>query len=210
MGDSQYYPIGFTFDTLIRLLLVGLDMSKASFDDDELFSEATEDIQTEIAESLTAARTVIPSQVELVEHETETVNDSLESLDSAVDIEAIEAAITDVKKAFLLGQRADAFESEYATETETAISELEEIVATLQAIDSATAELQDALSAYTGDAQSVSGSDDSDSESGEATEDSEDDDTDESAEASTGEDGTDSSDAEEQEQLEVSDGSGDS
>ena len=42
------------------------------------------------------------SQAELVEHETEAVNDSLESLDSAVDIEAIEAAITDVKKNFCL------------------------------------------------------------------------------------------------------------
>ena len=191
-------------------------MSQASFDDDELFTEATKDIQTEIEESLTAATTAIPTQAELVEHDTETVSESLESLDSAVDIDAIEAAIADVKKAFLLGQRADAFESEYATETETAISELAETVATLQAIDSATAELQDALSAYTGDAQSASGSDGSDSESGDATEapeataDSEDDDTDESAEASTGEAGADSSDAEEQEQLEVSDGSGDS
>jgi len=182
-------------------------MSQASFDHDELFTEATEDIQTEIEASLTAATTAIPTQADLIEHETETVVDSLESLDSAVDIDAVETAIADVKKGFLLGQRADAFDSEYATETETAISELEETVATLQAIDSATAELQDALSGYTGDGQSASGSDGSDSESGEATADSADDGTDESAAAPTDDDTeADSSDAEEQEQLEVSDG----
>jgi len=186
-------------------------MSQASFDDDELFTEATEDIQTEIEESLTAATTAIPSQADLVEHETETVVDGLESLDSAVDIEAIEAAIADVKKTFLLGQRADAFESEYATETETTISELEETVATLRAIDSATTELHDALTAYTGDGQSASGSDGSDSVSTESTEASEDDDTDESTESSTDDDPeAASADSEEQEELEVSAESDDS
>jgi hypothetical protein len=47
----------------------------------------------------------------------------LESVEETVDIEA---AVTDVKKTFLLGQRADAFESEYATETEATINESEE------------------------------------------------------------------------------------
>lgn len=49
--------------------------------------------------------------------------DTLESVEETVDIEA---AVTDVKKTFLLGQRADAFESEYVTETEAAINESEE------------------------------------------------------------------------------------
>jgi hypothetical protein len=47
----------------------------------------------------------------------------LESVEETVDIEA---AVTDVKKTFLLGQRADAFESEYVTETEATINESEE------------------------------------------------------------------------------------
>jgi len=190
---------------------MALDMSQASFDDDELFTEATEDIQTEIEASLTAATTAIPTQADLIEHETETVVDSLESLDSAVDIDAVETAIADVKKAFLLGQRADAFESEYAMETETTISELEKTVATLQEIDSATAELRDTLSGYTGDPPLESASVDSENSSVEATEASENADTDESAEQSTDDDtGADSSDSEEQEQLEVSDEGGDS
>ena len=41
-----------------------------------------------------------------------------------MDIDAAEAAVADVKKTFLLGQRADAFESEYVTETEATINEL--------------------------------------------------------------------------------------
>ena len=149
------------------------------------------------------------SQAELVEHETETVNDSLESLDSAVDIEAIEAAIADVKKAFLLGQRADAFDSEYTNGNNDQWVGRDCIH--LQTIDSTTAELRDALSTYASDAQSASTSVGKASYSREETEDSEDDETAESAESSTdGDAEEDSLDAENQEQLEVSDRSGDS
>ena len=112
-------------------------MSQTSLDDDELFTEATADIQSDIEESLTAATAALPSHADLVEHDTETAVAALESVEGAVDIDAAEAAVADVKKTFLLGQRADAFDSEYATETEATISELEETVTTLGAIASA-------------------------------------------------------------------------
>ena len=101
-------------------------MSQTSFDDDELFTEATADIQSEIEESLTAATAALPSHADLVEHDTETTVAALESVEETIDIDAAEAAVADVKKTFLLGQRADAFESEYATETEATINESEE------------------------------------------------------------------------------------
>ena len=73
---------------------------------------------------MTAATVALPSHGELVEHDTETTVAALESVEETIDIDAAEAAVADVKKTFLLGQRADTFDSEYATETEATINEL--------------------------------------------------------------------------------------
>jgi len=177
-------------------------MSQASFDDEELFTEATADIQSEIEESLTAATAVLPSHAALVEHDTETAVAALESVEEAVDIDAAEAAVADVKKTFLLGQRADAFESEYATETEATISELEETVTTLGAIASASEELREALGGYSADVESASVTDSSDEVSDELAESEADD--------AIGEEADEGESSTADEQLEVTDTSGDS
>mgnify|MGYP007099780934 CR=1 FL=1 len=188
-------------------------MSQTSFDDDELFTEATADIQSEIEESLTAATAALPSHAALVEHDTETAVAALESVEEAVDIDAAEAAVADVKKTFLLGQRADAFDSEYATETEATISELEETVTTLGAIASASEELREALSGYSVDVESASAAASSDESSEELAESGADDATGEEADegASPGEEPSedDTESAADDEQLEVTDTSGD-
>jgi len=188
-------------------------MSQTSFDDDELFTEATADIQSEIEESLTAATAALPSHADLIEHDTETTVAALESVEEAVDIDAAEAAVADVKKTFLLGQRADAFESEYATETEATISELEETVTTLGAIASASEELREALAGYSVDVESSSAAASSEEPSDESTESTADDavsdeeDEEESSAEEPSEEATES--AADDEQLEVTDTSGD-
>lgn len=123
-------------------------MTQTSFDDEELFTEAAEDMQTEIEESVSAATATLPSKDALREPDPETLLDALDAVKSEIDIEAVEAALTDVKKTFVLGQRAEAFDSAYVTETEATITDLEETVATLREIETATAELHDALSIY--------------------------------------------------------------
>ncbi|RJX48001.1 DUF5790 family protein [Halonotius pteroides] len=178
-------------------------MSQASFDDEELFTEATADIQSEIEESLTAATTALPSHADIVEHDAETVVAALELVEETIDPDTAEAAVADVKKTFLLGQRADAFDSEYATETETTISELEETVATLEAIASASEELREALAGYSVDVQSASAAASSDEESEEPVESTADDAASDEADEEAQESAAD-------EQLEVTDTSGDS
>jgi len=188
-------------------------MSQASFDDDELFTEATADIQSEIEESLTAATAALPSHADLVEHDTETTVAALESVEETIDIDAAEAAVADVKKTFLLGQRADAFDSEYATETEATISELEETVTTLGAIASASEELREALAGYSVDVESSSAAASSEEPSDESTEStaddavSDEDDEGASSAEEPSEEATES--AADDEQLEVTDTSGD-
>lgn len=188
-------------------------MPQLSFDEDELFTEATEDIKTEIEVSVTEATTVVPSHADLVEHDVETVVEALESLDSEIDVDAVEGAIADVKKAFVLGQRADAFDSEYVSETEATISELEETLGRLRAIGSASEELRDSLSGYGLDVQSASASDPDDEASGESPESSAADGTPEEADEespSTGESEEENTESVEEGQLEVTETSGDS
>ena len=177
-------------------------MSQTSFDNDDLFTEATADIQSEIEESLTAATAALPSHAALVEHDTETAIAALESVEETIDLDAAEAAVADVKKTFLLGQRADAFESEYATETEATISELEETVTTLGVIASASEELREALAGYSVDVESASATDSSDEASEELAESEADD--------ATGEEADEGDSSAADEQLEVTDTSGDS
>ena len=188
-------------------------MSQASFDNDELFTEATADIQSEIEESLTAATAALPSHADLIEHDTETAVATLESVEETIDIDAAEAAVADVKKTFLLGQRADAFESEYATETEATISELEKTVTTLGAIASASEELREALAGYSADVESASATDSSDEVSDEPAESTADDaaSDEEDGGASSGEEPSEEdTESAADEQLEVTDTGSDS
>ena len=188
-------------------------MSQASFDHEELFTEAAEDIQSEIEESLTAATAAVPSHADLVEHDTETAVGALESVEEAVELNEAEAAVADVKKTFLLGQRADAFDSEYTAETEATINELEETVATLGAITAASEELREALAGYSVDVESGTAAASSDEAPEEPTESAADD-------ATSDEDDEEESSAEEpserdqqsaaDEQLEVTDTGDDS
>ena len=187
-------------------------MSQTSFDNDELFTEATADIQSEIEESLTAATAALPSHAALVEHDTETTVAALESVEGTIDIDAAEAAVADVKKTFLLGQRADAFDSEYATETEATISELEETVTTLGAIASASEELREALAGYSVDVKSASVTDSSDEASNELAESEADDATGEEADegaSSVEKPSEEATESAADEQLEVTKTSGD-
>ena len=129
-----------------------------------------------------------------------------------MDIDAAEAAVADVKKTFLLGQRADAFESEYATETEATISELEETVTTLGAIASASEELREALAGYSADVESSSAAASSDEEPEEPAESTADDaasDEDNEEESSGEEPSEEATESVADEQLEVTETSGD-
>ena len=129
-----------------------------------------------------------------------------------MDIDAAEAAVADVKKTFLLGQRADAFELEYVTETEATMSELEETVTTLGAIASASEELREALAGYSTDVESASVTDSRDEEPEEPAESTADDaasDKEDGGASSGEEPSEEDTESAADEQLEVTDTSGD-
>jgi TolA-binding protein len=124
------------------------DMSQSRFDDEELFAEATEEMQADVEEALARVTEHLPTDDVLFEVADESLPVVLESVDAALTIEPVEEALTDAQKAFLLGKRADAFDEEYVAETEARITQFQETIATLRGIETATADLADALSRF--------------------------------------------------------------
>ena len=123
-------------------------MSQSTFDDDELFAEATEEMRADIEGALSRVDEQLPAEDDLLNADEETLPAVLDSLEKELNIEPIEDALTEAQKAFLLGKRADAFDEEYVTETEATITHVGEVIETLKEIETVTADLIDALSSF--------------------------------------------------------------
>jgi len=123
-------------------------MPQSTFDDDELFAEATEEMQADVEDALTRVNEHLPTAGDLFSLGDETLPVVLDSLEAELTIEPVEKALTDAQKAFLVGKRADAFDAEYVTETEATIAEFRDTIATLREIETATVDLTDALSTF--------------------------------------------------------------
>lgn len=121
-------------------------MSQSTFDDDELFAEATEEIQADVEAAIARANEQLPTDDDLSAVDDETVPAVLDSVEAELTIEPIEDALAAAQKAFLVGQRADAFDDEYVTETEATIAQLRDATTILREIETATVTLGDALS----------------------------------------------------------------
>ena len=129
-------------------------MSQSTFDDDDLFGEAAEETRAEVHEHLDAAREELPDPDEVWTTDADNVLGALNGLKSALDAGDAVAHVRSAKKAYVLGERADAFEdagdleAEIAAvaslvgDIETAAEEAASLTGTVPAIRGA---LQDAL-----------------------------------------------------------------
>lgn len=125
-------------------------MSQTTFDEDELFEEATEEMQADVDDALARAREAIPDTDAVLTTDEDDLGTILDTLSSTLDIEAIETELEEAQKEFVLGQRADAFDDEYISETQATIETLNETVETLHAIDAAATDLSEALTRFEG------------------------------------------------------------
>jgi hypothetical protein len=105
-------------------------MSQSSLDDEELFGEAAEEMRSDVEEHLTAAREELPDADAIWEVEAENTLGVLNALRSALDIEGVEEHLRDAKKAFVMGERADAFED--AADLEADIEDVESVLADVE------------------------------------------------------------------------------
>ncbi|CQH47367.1 uncharacterized protein HHUB_1315 [Halobacterium hubeiense] len=105
-------------------------MSQSSLDDDELFGEAAEEMRADVEEALDAARAELPDADDVWDVEADNTLGVLNALRSALDVEDVEAHLRDAKKAFVVGERADAFED--ADELEAEIDAVEDVLGDIE------------------------------------------------------------------------------
>ena len=105
-------------------------MSQSTFDDDELFDEATSEMREEVEEALETARGELPEPDAVWEVEADNTLGVLNALKGALDVGDAGDHLREAKKQFVLGQRADAFED--ADDLEDDIGELETLVGDIE------------------------------------------------------------------------------
>ena len=105
-------------------------MSQSSLDDDELFGEAAEEMRADVEEHLDAAREELPASDAIWDVDADNTLGVLNALRSALDVDDMEAHLRDAKKAFVVGQRADAFED--ADDLEADLAAVEGVLADLE------------------------------------------------------------------------------
>ena len=84
-------------------------MSQATFDEDDLFDEAADDIRADVEDHLDAAETALPVSDEIWDVEAENTLGVLNSLRSALDTGDAAEHFRDAKKSYMMGERADVF-----------------------------------------------------------------------------------------------------
>ena len=101
-------------------------MSQATFEDDDLFGEAANEMHEDVEESLAEAKAALPEPDAIWDVDADNTLGVLNALKGALDTgDAIEH-LRDAKKWFTMGQRADAFDD--ADDLEAEIAEVESLM----------------------------------------------------------------------------------
>ena len=123
-------------------------MGQSTFDDDDLFGEAAAETRAEVEEHLAAAREELPDPDAVWETDADNVLGVLNGLKSALDVGDAVDSVRSAKKAYVLGERADAFDD--ADDLNAEIEELEELVGDIEAAAEEVASLTGTVPAIRG------------------------------------------------------------
>ena len=123
-------------------------MSQSTFDDDDLFGEAAAETRAEVEEHLAAARAELPDPDDVWETDADNVLGALNGLKSALDVGDAIDSVRSAKKAYVLGERADAFED--ADDLQAEIEELESLVGDIESAAEEVASLTGTVPAIRG------------------------------------------------------------
>ena len=143
--------------------------SQSTLGDDDLFGEAAAEMRADVEEHLAAARAELPAADEVWETEADNVLGVLNGLKTALDVGEAERHLTQAKKWYVMGERADAFED--ADDLAEAIESTAEL---LEQIETA----RDQVSDLTGTMPQLRGALTEAAEAAEADEDEDEDETD--------------------------------
>ena len=114
-------------------------MSQATFDEDDLFDEAADDIRADVDEHLDAAEGALPDGETIWTVEAENTLGVLNSLRSALDTGDAAGHLRDAKKSYMMGERADVFADD--DEFGARIAALEEVMGDVEAAHEHASEL---------------------------------------------------------------------
>ena len=101
-------------------------MSQSSFEDDDLFGEAADEIRDDVEADLAAAREALPESDAIWTVEADNTLGVLNSLGQALDTGDAAERLRDAKKWYAMGERADAFDD--ADDLVTEIEDLETVL----------------------------------------------------------------------------------
>ncbi len=148
-------------------------MSQSTFDDDELFGEAADEMRQDVEASLSEARAELPTADSVWEIKSDNILGVLNGLKSALDVGEAADHLRQAKKWFTLGSRADAFENPDDLEAE--IEAVEGLLETVETAGTDAGDLAGTIPQLRGalkDAEAASAGDEAD-ETDEADEKSE-------------------------------------
>jgi hypothetical protein len=168
-------------------------MGQSTFDDDDLFGEAADEVREDIEAALEDARASLPAPDDIWEADADNVLGVLNGLRSAMDPAEAEEHLRDAKKWYAMGERAHAFAD--ADELQAEIEAVEEVVAEMRTareqvsdLAGTVPELRSALEdAREGVDEGEEATDESDEAEADDGDEPEDDDADAAAEADDGE-----------------------
>ncbi|MFA9516641.1 DUF5790 family protein [Halopenitus sp. H-Gu1] len=114
-------------------------MSQATFDDDDdLFGEAAAETREEVETHLEAARTELPDPETIWETDADNVLGVLNGLKSAMDVGEAADHLRQARKAYVLGERADAFE-----DADDLGERIDDLAALIEEVEAAAEEVAD-------------------------------------------------------------------
>lgn len=105
-------------------------MAQSTFDDDDLFGEAADEMRTDVEAHLGAAKATLPEADAVWETDADNVLGALNGLRSALNTGDAVEELRQAKKQYVLGERAGAFEDDEELAAE--IEDLQELVETLE------------------------------------------------------------------------------
>ena len=147
-------------------------MAQATFDDDDLFGEAADEMRADVEEHLASAKATLPTADAVWETDADNVLGALNGLRSALDTGDAVEELRQAKKQYVMGERAGAFED--ADDLAEEIESLQELVETLAEAHEQVGELTSVVPQLKSDLEAAHADGvDADAESGEDAEEAE-------------------------------------
>ncbi|MDY7082199.1 MAG: DUF5790 family protein [Halobacteria archaeon] len=122
-------------------------MAQSTFDDEDLFTEASDEIKDDVTEALEEAEENLPDADDIMEVEGDNIIGILNSLKSGLDTEDAADSYREAKKWFEMGKRADAFEDdeEFEDDAQERLDNVKEAIEAIQTAEESATDLTDSV-----------------------------------------------------------------